>query len=99
MITGNTELYADQGWPEIERVHAAKITLLDRQVGRLLNKLQEMGELDNTLVLFTSDNGPHFAALAGRRTARTRSIELGNSTERLVPDAARWWFSPICKNG
>ena len=58
----DTELYADQGWPEIERVHAAKITLLDRQVGRLLNKLQEMGELDNTLVLFTSDNGPHFAA-------------------------------------
>jgi len=25
-----TELYADRGWPEIERVHAAKITLLDR---------------------------------------------------------------------
>ena len=58
----DTELYADRGWPEIERVHAAKITLLDRQVGRLLNKLEEMGELDNTLVLFTSDNGAHFAA-------------------------------------
>ena len=43
-------------------MHAAKITLLDRQVGRLLHKLEEMGELDNTLVLFTSDNGPHFAA-------------------------------------
>ena len=57
----DTELYADRGWPEIERVHAAKITLLDRQVGRLLNKLEEMGELDNTLVLFTSDNGAHFA--------------------------------------
>ena len=57
----DTELYADQGWPELERVHAAKITLLDRQVGRLLNKLREMGELDDTLVLFTSDNGPHFA--------------------------------------
>lgn len=58
----DTELYADRGWPEIERVHAAKITLLDRQVGRLLNKLEEIGELENTLVLFTSDNGPHFAA-------------------------------------
>ena len=58
----DTELYADRGWPEIERVHAAKITLLDRQVGRLLDKLEEMGELENTLVLFTSDNGAHFAA-------------------------------------
>jgi len=54
-------LYADKGWPEIERIHAAKITLLDKQVGRMLRKLEGMGELDNTLVLFTSDNGPHFA--------------------------------------
>ena len=57
----DTLLYADQDWPEIERVHAAKITLLDKQVGRLLRKLNEMGDLDNTLVLFTSDNGPHGA--------------------------------------
>ena len=55
----NKELYADRGWPENERVHAAKITLLDRQIGRLLKKLENMGELDNTLIIFTSDNGPH----------------------------------------
>ncbi len=52
------ELYADRGWPEVERRHAAKITLLDQQIGRLLEKLDIMGELDNTLILFTSDNGP-----------------------------------------
>ena len=56
----DTELYAEHGWPEIERVHAAKITLFDKQVGRLLDKLEAMGKLDNTLVLLTSDNGPHF---------------------------------------
>jgi len=55
----NKELYSDKGWPETERRHASKITLLDKQVGRLLKKLEEMGELDNTLVIFTSDNGPH----------------------------------------
>lgn len=55
----NKELYANRGWPEVERTHAAKITLLDKQIGRLLDKLEEMGELENTLVLFTSDNGPH----------------------------------------
>jgi arylsulfatase A-like enzyme len=59
----DTVLYADQGWPEIERVHAAKITLLDKQVGRMMRKLEELGELDHTLVLFTSDNGPHFSAM------------------------------------
>ncbi|MFI3302825.1 MAG: sulfatase-like hydrolase/transferase [Rikenellaceae bacterium] len=54
----NKELYADRGWPENERMHAAKITLLDMQIGRLLDKLEEMGELDNTIIIFTSDNGP-----------------------------------------
>lgn len=56
---GNQDLYMNEGWPARERLHAAKITLLDRQIGRLLDKLEQMGELENTLVLFTSDNGPH----------------------------------------
>jgi len=56
---GNNELYMDKGWPAKERLHAAKITLLDKQIGRMLEKLEQMGELENTLVLFTSDNGPH----------------------------------------
>ena len=56
---GNNTLYQDKDWPEAERLHASKITLLDKQVARMLAKLEEMGELDNTLVVFTSDNGPH----------------------------------------
>jgi len=30
---------------------------VDKQVGRLMAKLEEMGELDNTIVIYTSDNG------------------------------------------
>jgi len=55
----NKELYADMDWNENERRHAAKITLLDGQIGRLLKRLESDGELDNTLVIFTSDNGAH----------------------------------------
>lgn len=51
-------LYHEHGWPEIQRRHAARITMLDEQVQRLLDKLEAMGELENTLILFTSDNGP-----------------------------------------
>jgi len=36
----------------------ANISHLDDQVGRLLSKLDELGLADNTLVIFTSDNGP-----------------------------------------
>jgi len=38
-------------------VHAAMVDVLDQSVGRLLEKLEETGELDNTLILFFSDNG------------------------------------------
>ncbi|MDF7823888.1 sulfatase-like hydrolase/transferase [Pontiellaceae bacterium B12227] len=45
-------------WPEIERRHASRISMLDQQIKRLMDKLEVMGELENTFFLFTSDNGP-----------------------------------------
>ena len=47
------------------------VTLLDKQVGEILVKLKESGFEKNTLVIFTSDNGPHKeggAELAGIET-------------------------------
>jgi len=38
-------------------VHAAMIDRLDRGVGRLVRALEETGELENTVILFLSDNG------------------------------------------
>ncbi len=40
-----------------ERVYAAMIRSLDRGVGRVLDALEENGLTENTLVMFTSDNG------------------------------------------
>ena len=51
--------YADKDWPERQKQHAAMISRLDAGIGRLLRKLGEKGVAENTLVLFTSDNGPH----------------------------------------
>ncbi|WP_249356605.1 arylsulfatase [Maribacter sp. ACAM166] len=38
-------------------VHAAMVDLLDQSVGKLLDALEETGEMDNTMILFLSDNG------------------------------------------
>ncbi len=38
---------------------AAMITRLDAQVGEIMAKLEEKGLADNTVLIFTSDNGPH----------------------------------------
>jgi len=43
--------------------YAAMISTLDEQVGLLLAKLDELGLTDNTLILFTSDNGPAWVDL------------------------------------
>lgn len=51
--------YADEPWPNPEKGRAAMITLLDRDVGRILARLEELGLAKSTLVIFTSDNGPH----------------------------------------
>jgi len=52
-------IYAGKDWPEPEKGLAAMITRLDSDVGSLLKKLEADGLADRTLVMFTSDNGPH----------------------------------------
>ena len=51
--------YANKDWPDPDKGHAAMITRMDRDVGRLLDLLRELGLAQRTLVIFTSDNGPH----------------------------------------
>lgn len=38
-------------------IYAAQIDCIDQNVGRLVNKLQELKQLENTLIVFLSDNG------------------------------------------
>jgi len=52
-------IYKDKPWPSTEKGQAAMITRMDADVGRLVALLREL-EIDRkTLILFTSDNGPH----------------------------------------
>ena len=76
--------------------YAAMITRLDADVGRLVAKLDEFGLGEETLVLFTSDNGPthdvggvdteFFASTAGLRGRKGSVYEGG----LRVPLIARW---------
>jgi arylsulfatase A-like enzyme len=38
-------------------IHAAMVDRMDQEIGRVIAQLKEMGALDNTLILFASDNG------------------------------------------
>lgn len=52
-------IYAERDWPNPEKGFAAMISLMDTDVGRLFKLLKDLSIDDNTLVIFTSDNGPH----------------------------------------
>jgi arylsulfatase A-like enzyme len=51
--------YASTDWPPQQKAHAAMISRLDADVGRLLDLLKRLNINEKTLVLFSSDNGPH----------------------------------------
>ncbi|WP_119726481.1 sulfatase-like hydrolase/transferase [Thermomonospora amylolytica] len=55
----STDPYGDQPWPAADKGHAAQVTRLDGYVGSILDALREHGLAGSTVVLLTSDNGPH----------------------------------------
>lgn len=55
----NLGIYAEKPWMLGAKRHAAMITRMDNDIGKLMHRLQMHGIADNTIVIFTSDNGPH----------------------------------------
>ncbi|MCG8648937.1 MAG: arylsulfatase [Pirellulales bacterium] len=88
-------IYAEQDWPNPEKGFAAMISRMDADVGRLLSLLKELDLDENTLVIFTSDNGPHqegghkhdFFDSNGPLRGYKRSMHEGGIR---VPMIARW---------
>jgi len=52
-------IYADKDWSDNDKGQAAMITRMDADVGRLFDLLKHLEIDDNTVVMFSSDNGPH----------------------------------------
>jgi N-acetylgalactosamine-6-sulfatase len=89
--------YPDTAEPQ--RTYYAAVTRADKQVGRVLALLDELKLADNTLVFFSSDNGPenshaepgqkfyHSVGTTGGLRGRKRSLYLGGVN---VPFIVRW---------
>jgi arylsulfatase A-like enzyme len=64
--------------------HHGNITQMDDAFGRLMKKLDESGLRENTLVLFTSDNGPAITAQHPVRLRRTAARQEGQRCGRVA---------------
>ncbi len=53
----NYLLYQDKPWSQKDKNYAGMVSLLDQGVGRIASKLKELGIAENTLLIYTSDNG------------------------------------------
>jgi len=59
MEVPSDEPYTNEPWPQRQKNMAAMVTRMDRDIGRLFALLKKLGIDDDTIVFFTSDNGPH----------------------------------------
>ncbi|MGJ8655804.1 MAG: sulfatase-like hydrolase/transferase [Akkermansiaceae bacterium] len=64
--------------------HMAKITEIDNAVGSLMIKLEQTGQLSNTCILFTSDNGPEWYGLAGQAITGSGSVGVLRGRKRSL---------------
>jgi arylsulfatase A-like enzyme len=90
-------VYASKPWNDSAKNHAAMVSRLDRDVGALLGHLKKLGLDERTLVIFSSDNGPHkeggpkydpaFFNVSGALSGLKRSLTDGGIR---VPFIARW---------
>jgi arylsulfatase A-like enzyme len=85
--------------PESHAAFAAMVTLLDEKVGEIFAKLKELGLDKNTLVIFSSDNGPHLEGGAdpdyfdsnGPLKGYKRDLYEGGIREPMIA----WWPGKI----
>lgn len=62
------EAYQHRGYIEHPRPragYAAMVSRMDTGIGKILDTLEQLGVAENTIVLFTSDNGPTYDRLGG----------------------------------
>lgn len=59
MEVPSDEPFTKMDWPQKEKNFAAMVHRLDSDIGKVMAQLKKVGADENTLVVFSSDNGPH----------------------------------------
>ena len=90
--------YTDKPWSEQEKNYAAMVTRIDSDMGALVDLLEKKGIADNTLIVFSGDNGSSFdpKTAIGKRFNQTMDGKLRGYKRGMYEGALRqasfaWW--------
>jgi arylsulfatase A-like enzyme len=90
--------YRDKPWTPLQKAYAAQVTRLDRDVGRLVDLVNELGLAKDTLIMFSGDNGSSFSpgSEIGRLFDQTMGGRLRGYKRTLYEGGLRnasfaWW--------
>lgn len=91
-------IYADKPWTDKEKNYAAMVTRIDSDVAALVDLLKRKGIADNTLIVFSGDNGSSFnpSTPIGKRFNQTMNGKLRGFKRGMYEGALRqaafaWW--------
>lgn len=90
-------VYADEPWTLQQKSYAAQVTRIDSDMGELVELLRELKIDDNTLIIFTGDNGSSFSPesemgrLFDQASNGLRGYKRGLYEGALRQAAFAWW--------
>jgi arylsulfatase A-like enzyme len=90
-------IYSEQPWTDEQKAYAAQVTRIDTDMGELVDTLQEMGIAENTLIIFSGDNGSSFdpESEIGKRFNQAsnglRGYKRGMYEGAMRQAALAWW--------
>lgn len=90
-------IYGDKDWTDKQKAYAAQVTRVDTDVGELMDTLRELGIAEDTLIVFSGDNGSSFdpESEIGQRFDQAsnglRGYKRGMYEGALRQAALAWW--------
>jgi arylsulfatase A-like enzyme len=94
-IVPSDKPYTDMDWPQVEKNYAAMVTMIDSDVGKMIDLIKQLGLDSNTIIFFTSDNGPCDSRLHKPEFFESNGVHRGVKRDMYeggirIPMVVRW---------